>query len=127
MNKEIEEMVRTFNNGWLQKDMEKLKAVLHEKVVFMAPDMKSMLQGREACAATVEAYNNQAVTHDFRMHLDSVHCIGQSGWLTLSYDIDYEMKEKRYKEHGVVIWGVLRRNDQWLLAWRCLAASSETA
>lgn len=126
MNKQIEELVHTFNNSWLQKDMASLRTVLHEEVAFMAPDMISMLQGKEACIGTIEEYINQAVTHDFRIQIDSLHLIGQSGWLTLSYDIDYEMKGKRYREHGTEIWGVLRRDERWLLAWRCLTGSGET-
>ena len=127
MDKEIEKLVDTFNNSWLKGDMATLKTVLDEEVAFMAPDMKTMLRGKEACIGTIEAYISQAVTHDFRIQIDSTHCIGHCGWLTVSYDIEYEMKGKRYKEHGVEIWGILRRNGGWLLAWRCLAGSSETA
>ena len=124
MDKQIEELVHTFNTSWLQKDLEKLRTILHEEVVFMAPDMKSMLKGKEDCTGTIEEYIRRAVTHDFRIQIDSIHCIGQNGWLTLGYDIDYEIKGSRYKEHGVEIWGVLRRNEKWLLAWRCLAGNS---
>lgn len=46
MSTQIEHLIDAFNNGWTQGKFDDIKPLLHDNVIFVAPDLKTQINGK---------------------------------------------------------------------------------
>jgi len=123
MDKSIEHLIEKFNNGWTQGDFESLASLLHENVVFIAPDLITEIIGKEACLQTIKEYVDNADTRHFVVEEQRVHVWQQTANISIKYSIEYLMEGKNYKESGKEFWTMIQEQNQWKLVWRAMVAN----
>ena len=120
MHQEIEKIIEQFNTGWTEGDLTILTPILHEKVVFMAPDLQTEFVGRESCLQTIKDYINQAETKSFEVKDKKIHIWEDTATATIEYTVSYEMNDQFYREEGKEAWTLVNQNGSWLLVWRAM-------
>ncbi len=53
INAHIEQVIHAFNKGWTHGNIELLETLLHDEVIFVAPDLTTEIEGKEACIQTI--------------------------------------------------------------------------
>lgn len=64
MDQKVNTFINEFNNGWTMAELEKVADLMDDNVVFVAPDLKSEIKGREKCLQTLKDYLNVAQTQN---------------------------------------------------------------
>ena len=118
--KAIETLINHFNKAWTEGQLDILPSILHNEVVFVAPDLKHEIQGKEACIQTIRDYLSMAVTHSFIVTHKKINCWEDTAAAILEYEIDYELNDTRYKESGIETWMLAKEENDWKLLWRGL-------
>ena len=97
-----------------------LEPLLHQDVVFVAPDLKTKISGSAACMATIKEYGESAKTHLFQLEHKDITVRGQSAVVSLDYYIEYELNQELYKEKGKEFWTLTMESGVWKLVWRAM-------
>ncbi len=121
MNPQIDAFIKQFHDCWTKGDLIKLTSLLHDQIIFVAPDLKTEIKGKERCLQTIEDYSNNAVTKKFEVENKKIHVWDHTAMVIMDYDIEYRMKNENYKEKGTEFWTMVRENEKWKLVWRALA------
>ncbi|MEM1001047.1 MAG: nuclear transport factor 2 family protein [Bacteroidota bacterium] len=123
MNKSIESLIETFNTGWTQGEFEAVESILHEDVVFIAPDLVTEIIGKQACLQTIKEYTSNADTLLFEIKNQKINTWLQTAIISIDYLIEYLMKGKKYREMGKEFWTLSREKDGWKMVWRVMVAN----
>lgn len=120
MKKDIEQLILTFNEGWTKGHLKVVAALLHEEVIFVAPDLKTQISGKDACLKTIEEYNQNAQTKHFEVVRQHIHLWDDTAVVDLEYDVEYVLNETTYREKGKEFWTLNRGPDTWKIVWRAM-------
>lgn len=120
MAKDIERFIEQFNTAWITGDIEQLEPILDENVVFVLPDFKAELQGKERCLQTIRDYVDNTQTREFRVTGKSIRVWPECAMVTVDYYIEYSIQGNSYSENGKEVWTLLNRSGVWKMAWRAL-------
>ena len=120
MNENLENFITQFNSAWTQGNMEDLSTLLHENVIFIAPDLKTEIVGKASCIQTIKEYVENAKTEKFYILNKNIHIWNTTAVISIEYVIEYEMKNKSYKEKGKEFWTLHNQMDKWQMIWRAM-------
>ncbi len=120
MNKELEQFVFDFNNAWFNADLKKAESMLHENVVFVAPDLKTSINGKEACLQSLKDYITNSTTHHFEIENLKINTWVDTAVILLEYYVEYEFGNKNYQEIGTENWVLKREEKRYYLVWRAI-------
>jgi hypothetical protein len=123
MNKPILRLIDEFNHGWTSGKPETLAPLLHDEVVFVAPDLKTRIRGKLACIDTIREYGKNAETLLFQVKDKDIQVWGSGAVVSLDYYIEYQMNQEHYKEKGKEFWTLTRENKTWQLVWRAMVSN----
>lgn len=115
---QIKESIDNFNNGWLYGNLKKSETCLHEEVVFVSPDFKQKLSGKENCLKTLKEYISVAKTRKFEVTKHDISVWENTANAIIEYEIEYEILEKSYHEKGWELWTLLKNDGEWKIVWR---------
>ena len=118
MNESIEHLIEAFNTGWTRGDFNAVESVLHENVIFIAPDLATEIVGKEACLETIKAYTSNANTLSFEVEKQKINVWHQTANISMNYNIEYFMNGKKYREKGKEFWTLSKENNAWKIVWR---------
>jgi len=125
MNQRIETFINDFNKSWTQGEFESMTSLLHDKVIFVSPDLKTEIRGLNACLQTIKDYSANAKTKTFEVRNKKIHIWDETAMITLGYYVEYEMKNQSYKENGTEFWTLNKQNGNWKLVWRALVKNEK--
>src|SRR5680860_242409 len=120
MSTQIEHLIAAFNNGWTQGKFDDIKPLLHDNVIFVAPDLKTQINGKDPCIQTIKDYSRNAKTKVFEIRSKEIHIWNQTTVVTIDFYIEYEMNKEVYIEKGKEFWTLNMQNDHWKLVWRAM-------
>ena len=120
MNEKILSFIANFNHSWTKGKLDLIPEFLHEKVVFISPDLSTEIVGIEACIKTFEDYLNTAKTNKFRTTDIGINIWNSTAMVVLEYYVEYEIEEQVYKENCTECWTLVNQSEKWKLAWRAL-------
>lgn len=67
MMSEIEFLIEQFNEGWINGEWEVIPPLLHDDVIFIAPDLITEIKGIDNCLQTIKDYVHNAITVKFEV------------------------------------------------------------
>lgn len=112
------EIVRNFCEASVFGDMGMVSATLHEKVVFVAPDLSSTLVGKDACMQSINQYHKEAKTLAFKIK-DLVITQDHRDLITrVKYEVTYTYLGQRHHEQGDEIIILTEADNSWSIIWR---------
>lgn len=123
MKNSIEHLIEAFNNGWTQGNFEAVEALLHESVIFVAPDLSTEIVGKDACLATIRSYTEQADTLRFEVEKQKIRVWQYTASVTIDYCIEYLMQGKNHQEKGKEFWTLSKENNHWKIVWRVMVSN----
>lgn len=124
MQPEIKKLVETFNKGWTQGKLDETASCLHNDVIFLSPDGKNEVKGKDNCLQTIKQYSEIADTKKFEVTSVSINQWNDTAMVRLEYYIEYKIKEKLFKETGSEAWTLVSENDNWKIVWRVLLSNT---
>ena len=92
----IQQFIDRFNVSWTQNKLDEMALLLHERCIFVAPDLKSEISGRPACLQTFQEYFEVARTHVFEIRNISIQLWGDTAIARLEYIVEYEIKNQLF-------------------------------
>ena len=125
MIKQIEKLINDFNNGWTKGEIESITPILHENIVFVAPDLKTEIIGKDNCIQTIIDYISSGETKLFEITEMKIHVIEQTAIIILDYYVEYEMNNRYYKENGKEFWTLIEKDGNWQLVWRAMVMNEK--
>jgi ketosteroid isomerase-like protein len=120
MKEKIEKNIANFNKAWTQGKIEDILPLLHKDAIFLAPDLKTEISGRDACLQTIKDYVNNAKTNAFNVANNTIHFWQHTAVVSIEYFIEYEMNNKIYKESGKEFWTMINESGEWQIVWRSM-------
>ena len=120
MDRGIKDCIERFNDASLYGDIDGVARCLHDKVVFLAPDLKHFITGKEACLETIRSYQQMAKTLHFRVTELTLLQDIITPVVLMKYDVGYEMKDKSFSEKGTEFLMLTKLNKDWKIIWRAL-------
>jgi len=124
MNTKILDVVRKFNDGWINKQFDAIRELMHDDVVFISPNFQSAIHGRQACIDTLQEYTSMASTNAFEVNDEQVYQWNDIATVTFQYLIEYELNAQVFLEKGIEIWQLQSLDNIWMLVCRSLAKTS---
>ena len=121
----IEEFIIAFNDSWTNGALDQLNTLLHKECIFVTPEWKDELKGREKCLQSIKEYIDNANTRSFEVTETRIHKWEATAVVHLEYLVEYEMNSQTYKEKGREIWTLILQNDTWLMVWRAMVKNEE--
>ncbi len=125
MSDPIKQLIDDFNTGWTAGIFEKIEPILHEKVIFMAPDLKTWVTGKEACLQSIRDYVNNAKTKVFEVRNKEIQIWDQTAMVSIEYYIEYQMNHENYREKGTEFWTLHKEKDSWQMLWRAMVKNEK--
>ena len=124
MSNSRKNLVETFNNGWTQGKLDKTASCLHNDVIFLSPDGKSEIRGKDKCLETFKQYSEIADTKIFDVISVTIDQWNDTAMVKLEYYIEYTLNEKLNKEKGIEAWTLILENGEWKIVWRALLSNT---
>jgi len=125
MYQQINHFINQFNTAWTEGDIDSLDKLLHDKVIFLAPDLVTQISTKADCVQTIRDYVKSAATHVFEITNKTINVWAQTAMVSIDYYIEYEMQNNNYKEKGTEFWTLIEYNDTWKLVWRAIAKNEK--
>ncbi len=85
MDQRIEIIINDFNKGWTQGEFESMTSLIHDKVIFVSPDLKTEIKGLNACLRTIKDYSAKAKTKTFEVRNKKIHIWNETAMITLAH------------------------------------------
>ena len=123
MEQEVKNIIRIFNEAWLNAEWEVIEALLHEEVVFASMDEVTTtpsLRGRNQCMQSIKRFVYQAAVRHFEIEKEQIQIWGNTAKVEIQYLVRYEMHHKRFRERCTEIWFLSHPNENWKIVWRAL-------
>ncbi len=120
MNQEIETLIKRFNDSWTKGKFDSLTYLLDKEIIFVAPDLKTEINGKDNCIQTIRDYSNNAETKLFDVTNRKINIWNETAMVALDYYIEYEMNNQYYKEKGKEFWTLSKQEGEWKLVWRAM-------
>ena len=125
MNQRIEKFIRNFNDSWTKGEIENIIPLLNEDVIFIAPDLKSEIKGKDNCIQTIKDYASNGETKLFEVTEKRIHIWAETAMVSIDYYVEYEMNEQFYKENGKEFWTLIHNKGYWQLVWRAMVMNEK--
>lgn len=125
MKEDIENFIENFNDAWTLGKVEQIIPLIHNRVIFLSPDFKTEIKGKENCLQSLKNYINMASTKIFDVVDKKINIWNQTAIVNLDYYVEYEMNNQNYKEKGTEFWTLINENDGWQLIWRALVMNEK--
>ena len=125
MSKEIEAFIEHFNNSWTKGEFESITPLLDDETIFVAPDLKTEIRGRDSCIQTIKDYSYNAETKIFNVTNKKIHIWDKTAMVALDYYVEYEMNNHYYKEKGKELWTLNKQKGRWKLVWIALVKNEK--
>lgn len=90
----------------------------HPDVVFVSPDFKTRLQGREACLRSYDDFRRHAEVHEYRPEEPDVHVTGSTAVASHPFRMKYSAGGKTSDESGRDVLVFTHEGGRWIVAWR---------
>ena len=114
-----------FNTAWIEDEIQNLETLLHENVIFIAPDLKTKISGRKACLQSICDYVSKAKTMVFEVKRKEIDIWDHTAIVSITYYIEYSFDTQFFKETGTEFWTLILQNGQWKLIWRVIAQNEK--
>lgn len=124
---QIWEVVKRLNRASRGGDLDALRALTHQRIVMVLPGLERRACGQEAYLASVAEFAARGRVLDYQEHDQIIDLFGDTAMVTYRYEAVWEAEGKRFEEHGHDLLVLLRRNDDWVLAWRTLMPAPEAS
>lgn len=125
MSDQIVHFIEKFNEAWTKGNIKELDSLLHDKVIFIAPDLKTEISGKEACLQTIKDYVDNANTKTFKLLDKKIHSWNQTAMISIEYHIEYDMGNRDHKEQGTEFWTLNKQQNNWKLIWRAMVKNEK--
>ncbi len=125
MNKKILAFIEDFNSAWIKGDINKLTSLLDENIVFVTPDLKTEIRGRDNCIQTIREYLKQAETRSFEVLDRKIHIWKNTAVVSIDYYVEYVLNDTLYKENGKEFWTLQDKDNSWKMVWRAVVMNEE--
>lgn len=126
MKEDIENFIIDFNQAWTQGKSEDILPLLHQDAIFLAPDLKTEISGKDACLQTIKDYVNNAKTKSFNVTNTKIHIWENTAIVSIDYHVKYEMKNKIHQEASKELWTMSNASGKWQLVWRAMVGNDTT-
>ena len=122
MEQEVKNIIRIFNEAWLNAEWEVIEALLHEHVVFSSLDHLEgkEIKGRDRAMQSIKRFIYQSSVHHFEINSETITTWGNTAKAQIQYTLNYEMSHKRFKEQCSETWILTHQNKGWKILWRLL-------
>lgn len=120
MNQVLSQFVDDFNDAWLQGDYQSLESLLHDDVIFLAPDLKTKVLGRTKCIQSLKDYVNNSSTNVFELRKKDIKVWADTAVILIEYLVEYDFDLDHYKEIGTENWVLKHHHSKWELIWRAI-------
>lgn len=118
--------VRRVNEAWLQGRVERMRDVLHERIVAHRPGFTVCDVGRDACIRGYAEFASRAAITSFTVSDVAVDVFGDLAVATYRFAIAYELGGERVDATGHDIFVLQRDEGSWLVVWRSLVPPRRT-
>ncbi len=116
----ILQLIRQITDHWLKKRYDEIGELLSEDVVIAPPGFERRICGREAYVESYRAYDQSAVTHEFKPEEPEIDIMGETAIAICPFFVVYEIKDKIYREKGHELLVLSRSTGQWQVIWRTM-------
>lgn len=116
---DVRALVRGFASAWREGDVEALRALLDERVVFVQPGPGGRLEGREACAEALRRFAAAAEVLDYTEDEVQVDAWADTAVATYRWRTAYSTgggPVERRSGRDVLV--VRRKAGRWVVVWR---------
>ncbi|MFC1554226.1 nuclear transport factor 2 family protein [candidate division KSB1 bacterium] len=124
-NEIIQQILKKINNAWIQGNPKEMEEFFHEDMVIAIPGGQRVCKGKNACIDSYSQFIKNSKIHTVK---ESEYCIdvwSSTAVASYSFEIDYEMNNKRYYEKGTDLFVFNLVNDKWLAVWRTVLSVPE--
>lgn len=115
---EIRTIIERIDRVTLGGAREDITPVFHPDVVFVSPDFKSHVQGREACLRTYDDFRGNAEIHEYRPDEPDVHVTGSTAVASHPFRMRYAIGGQTSDESGRDLLVFTHDGDRWMVVWR---------
>lgn len=123
----IRAIVKEVNDVTLGSKQTDLQQFFHDEVKFVAPDFKNVLEGREKALDSYREFREMAEVKSYELGEPDISIFDTTAIATYSFDMRYKLGQESYHEGGRDLMVLIKRDEQWKIAWRTLITlSSET-
>lgn len=94
----IKKIIQIINNAWLDNNLYILNDYFDQEVVFMSPDYKNKLTGKNACINSYKQFLDSAEIIEYQQGEPEINIWDNTAAAFYEFDITYLMKGKTYSE-----------------------------
>jgi hypothetical protein len=118
---DIERLLKTINQSWLEGRWEDLEDSLHQDMVITAPGLKAGGRGREACIQSYRNFAARAEILDYRESDRAIDVWGDTAVASYRYEMSYRLSDQEHHDTGYDVFVFSRQEGKWRAVWRTIA------
>ncbi len=120
VSQDVWHVVRELNRAWVEGRPEDLEEWFHEDMVIVAPDLRTRLDGREACVQSYVEFLDRGSVRGFEEIEPRVDVYGDTAVVTYRFDVTYEMGGETIRDRGGDVFVFQATPGGWKAVWRTM-------
>ncbi len=116
----IWQVVQRHNRASRDADVDTLRLLTHPRLVMVPPGGQQRACGQDAYVESVAEFASRGRVLDYQEHDHIIDLFDDTAMVSYRYTSVWESGGKRIEESGQDLMILLRREDEWLIAWRTL-------
>jgi len=114
---EVKQLIQQLSNTWLEERIDDLPPFFDEQVVLVTPDGDE-INGREQMIDSFALFMRLATVYHFEIENIDVKLFETTAIARYTFEIDYEISDKRSLESGIETLVLLQGTAGWRIVWR---------
>jgi hypothetical protein len=119
--KEVWEVIQRINSAWLEKQPERLRELVHDRIVIVGADGRRYGEGSAACVDSYRSFAEQASVSFYQESDRQVDVYGAVAVVAYRFEIEYTMNGQTSRDTGRDLFVLQKEDDRWLAVWRQVA------
>ncbi len=114
----IRQRIEAANAAWFDGRPREVASLFAADAVFVAPDLETVVSGRDAIVQSYVDYVEHVPTHAFDVHATNIQVVGETAVATYTFTVRYTLEGTPHIEDGVETMVFANRDGDWRCIWR---------
>ena len=107
-------------SAWRTRSFDRMTALFHPDVVFVAPGLQARAVGRKACIDTYRRFAETADINAFHEPEPTIDLAGDTATAVQPWAMEWQHGDHAHRETGYDILVLTRRDGAWMVTWRTM-------
>ena len=120
---EIRNLLQNINDAWTSGSPEDLESFFHEDMIIAKPGGPILGKGKQKCVNSYKDFLKRGKVLEFEASEPEIEVWENTAVASYSFEIEYELEGKEFREKGVDLFVFNQREGKWLAVWRAVLSS----